>query len=63
MYRVILDSRVDFEMMKGYAITFEFATDNITRDWPKLTVPANLEQKLASMQSETIGVNYKIALE
>lgn len=50
-------------MMKGYAITFEFATDNITRDWPKLTVPANLEQKLASMQSETIGVNYKIALE
>ncbi|RTE71387.1 hypothetical protein BHE90_014214 [Fusarium euwallaceae] len=60
---VILDSRVDYEMTEGYAITFEFATDDIIENWPKLEVPAKLGQKVASMQSETIRVNYELALE
>ncbi len=54
MYRVILDSRVDYEMKEGYAITFEFATDDIIETWSKMKVPAKLGQKMASVQSETI---------
>lgn len=63
MRSVILDSRVDYEMKKGYAITFEFATDDIIENWPKMKVPAKLGQKVASMQTETIRVNYELALE
>ena len=48
-------------MKEGYAITFEFATDEIIKDWPKLKVPEELEQKIASMQSDTIRVNYELA--
>lgn len=50
-------------MTEGYAITFEFATGDIIENWSKLRVPAKLGQKVASMQSETIRVNYELALE
>lgn len=63
MHRVILDSRVDYEMKKGYAITFEFAMDNIIKNWPKMRVPAHLGQKVARMQTEMIAVNYEVAQE
>lgn len=60
---VILDSRVDYEMKEGYVITFVFATDDIIENWSKMKVPAKLEQKVASMQSEIIRVNYELVLE
>lgn len=61
LYSVILDSRVDYELKKGYAITLEFATDDIIQTtWPKLKVPATLEQEVVRMQSETIKVNYTV---
>ena len=63
MCRVILDSRVDYEMKEGYAITFEFATDDIIKNWSKMRVPAKLGQKVAGMQSEMIRVNFEVAPE
>lgn len=47
-------------MTEGYAITFEFAKEDITKNWPRLKVPASLEQKLVRMQSRTIRVNYEL---
>jgi hypothetical protein len=44
-------------------IKFEFATDDIIENWPKMIVPALLEQKVASIQSDGIRLNYKVALE
>ena len=60
MCRVILDARVDYEMKEGYAITFEFATDSIIKNWPKMMVPTKLVQKVAGMQTEMITVNYEV---
>lgn len=60
MCRVILDARVDYEMKEGYAITFEFATDDIINDWSKMVVPPKLGQKVARMQTEMIRVNYEL---
>jgi hypothetical protein len=58
--RVILDARVGFEILKGYAITFEFAMYDIAHRWAKMILPrsAMLEKKVQDMQSEDIGVNF-----
>jgi hypothetical protein len=58
--RVILDARVGFEILKGYVITFEFATYDIANRWKKMILPhsAMLEKKVQDMQNEDIGVNF-----
>ncbi|KAK4071304.1 hypothetical protein Purlil1_13471 [Purpureocillium lilacinum] len=57
----ILDGRVGFEIKKGYAITFEFATVDILDKWPKLILPntPGLAERVAGMQSSMIRVNFE----
>jgi hypothetical protein len=61
-HRIIFDARIGFEIKKGYAITFEFATINVVEKWPKMILPSSLEliQKVADMESDL--VNRKIRM-
>ena len=42
-FRTIFDARIGFEIMEGYAITFEFATIDVVETWPKMILPGLLE--------------------
>lgn len=46
--------------MKGYAITFEFATVDIVERWPKLIFPnlPGLAERVAEMETSKIGLNF-----
>lgn len=59
--RAIVDGRVGSELVKGYAITFEFATTEIIGVWPHLSLP-NTQlhiDKVARMQSAKIRMNVR----
>lgn len=58
--RVILDARTKYETKQGYAIKFEFVTEDLIKSWPKMVLPKSdvLERKVDSMQSAEIGVNF-----
>uniref|UniRef100_A0A1Y1LJC5 Uncharacterized protein n=1 Tax=Photinus pyralis TaxID=7054 RepID=A0A1Y1LJC5_PHOPY len=57
---VILDARTNYEIKQGYAIKFEFVTEDLIKSWPKMVLPKSgvLERKVDSMQSAEIGVNF-----
>ncbi|PVH91196.1 hypothetical protein DM02DRAFT_678204 [Periconia macrospinosa] len=56
----VLDARLAFKNLKGFAIYFVFATKEELEDWPKKIFPAGqgLEQKALQMNSSTIGLNF-----
>jgi len=56
----ILDARLAFKTLKGFAIYFVFGTKEELKGWPKKQFPGGkeLEQKAAEMDSPTIGVNF-----
>ncbi|KAM4058165.1 hypothetical protein HRG_014529 [Hirsutella rhossiliensis] len=57
----VLDGRIGFEIKRGYAITFEFATVDILERWTKMTLPntPGLAEKVAGMQSSNIRINFE----
>jgi hypothetical protein len=59
--RVVLDSRVGYEMKEGYPIIFEFGTEDVVKNWAKMILPklSGLPQKVAEMESPKIGLNFE----
>lgn len=57
---MILDARLAFSIVDGFAITFAFATNDELERWSKMRIPKepNLIQKVTEMKSKTIGVNF-----
>jgi len=59
---VILDARLGFQIERGYAITFLFATDEVVTKWAKIVLPysAGLERRVAAIEalSTKIGFNF-----
>ncbi|KJZ69323.1 hypothetical protein HIM_11281 [Hirsutella minnesotensis 3608] len=57
----ILDGRVAFEIVSGYAITFEFATVDVLDKWTKMILPKTpgLAERVAGMQSSKIRINFE----
>jgi hypothetical protein len=41
--KTIFDARIGFELKEGYAITFEFATIDIVKNWLKIVLSSSLE--------------------
>lgn len=58
--RAVFDGRIGFELNKGYAITFEFATVDVVEIWPTMTLPntPGLAEKVTAMQSPNIRINF-----
>ena len=60
--RVILDARLGFQIKRGYAITFLYATDEALAKWKKIVLPysAGLERRVADIEalSTKIGFNF-----
>ncbi|KAH8708414.1 hypothetical protein GQ44DRAFT_777187 [Phaeosphaeriaceae sp. PMI808] len=56
----ILDARLAFKNVKGFAIYFVFATKEELMGWRKKKFPGGeeLEQKASQMESPTIGLNF-----
>ncbi|KAK4107107.1 hypothetical protein N656DRAFT_720756 [Canariomyces notabilis] len=57
----LLDARLAFNIIEGFAITFAFATQEELRTWSKMRIPKQidrLDQKMAEMESKHIGVNF-----
>ncbi|RSL40390.1 hypothetical protein CEP51_016705, partial [Fusarium floridanum] len=50
--KVILDSRVGFELIQGYVLVHEFAREDLVEDWVKMEVPSALKAKAHSLESE-----------
>lgn len=52
--RTIFDARIGFELKEGYAITFEFATADVIKTWPKIVLPSSPEliQKVGDMERD-----------
>ncbi|KAG4425785.1 hypothetical protein IFR04_000992 [Cadophora malorum] len=50
----IFDARIGFELKEGYAITFEFATADVIKTWPKIVLPSSPEliQKVGDMERD-----------
>lgn len=61
VHRAILDGRVAFEIVNGYAITFEFATVDVLDIWPKMILPntPGLAERVAGMQGSKIRINFE----
>lgn len=61
--RVIFDARVAFEIQKGYAITFMFATEEVVAKWAKIALPNTIEikRKVDELESLSthIGFNFE----
>ncbi len=59
--RVVLDSRVGFEMQEGYPIIFAFGAEDVVKNWVKMILPKldGLPQKVANMESPKIGLNFE----
>ncbi|XP_044717997.1 uncharacterized protein HRG_07357 [Hirsutella rhossiliensis] len=57
---VILDARLSFEIKQGSATMFAFTTRDELATWAKMILPKSpgLAQKVAEMESTTIGVNF-----
>jgi hypothetical protein len=60
--RVIFDARLGFEIKRGYAITFMFATPDLIVSWPKIALPysTRLAEKAAELERKSvkIGLNF-----
>jgi hypothetical protein len=58
--RLICDARLSWRRVKGYVIFFVFATEDELARWPAKKYPKGdeFEQKIAQMQSRTIGVKF-----
>jgi hypothetical protein len=58
--RAIFDAGVGFEIKKGYAITYEFATVDIVVNWPKMILPNSpeLKQKVEDMEGDLKKRNF-----
>lgn len=59
--RVIIDARTRYEIKEGYAIKFEFVTEDlVTTKWPKMMLPSmdSLRRKVDEMQSAKIALNF-----
>ncbi|KAK4132082.1 hypothetical protein BT67DRAFT_444200 [Trichocladium antarcticum] len=57
----LLDARLAFNIIEGFAITFAFATQEELQTWSKMRIPRQtdrLAQKMAEMGSKHIGVNF-----
>lgn len=63
---VILDARLGFQIKKGYAITFVFATDEVLAKWKKIVLPysAGLERRVADIKASStkIGLNFNLKI-
>jgi hypothetical protein len=59
-HRAILDARLSFKRVKGFAIYFVFATKEELESWPKKRFPGgdDLKGKAAKMESTRIGLNF-----
>ena len=59
-HRAILDARLAFKTVRGFAIHFVLATKEELEGWPKKQFPGerDLERKAAEMETPTIGVNF-----
>ena len=59
-HRAILDGALRFTIVQGRAIMFGFAEREELEEWGKMHLPnnQNLKQKVAQMESTTIGVNF-----
>jgi hypothetical protein len=59
-HRAILDGALRFTTIQGKAIMFGFADREELKEWGKMHLPNNqaLKQKVAQMESSTIGVNF-----
>ncbi len=59
--RALLDARLAFNIIEGFAVTFAFATQEELQTWSKMRIPRQtdrLAQKMAEMGSKHIGVNF-----
>ncbi len=65
--RTIFDARIGFELKEGYAITFEFATADVIKTWPKMVLPSSpeliqkvgdMERDLENRKFQKIGMNF-----
>lgn len=61
-YRAICDSRTRFEIKKGYAIIFEFATPDIVVRWQKMKLPSSPEliKKVGDMEKDLVNRKVKM---
>ena len=61
MGRAILDGRLGFEIIHGVSITFGFASEGELKEWAKMQLPnvKSLINKVAEMESATIGTNFE----
>jgi len=59
-YRLICDARLSWRRRKGYILFFVFATKEELARWPGKMYPMDddMVQKVAQMQSPTIGVKF-----
>lgn len=57
----MLDGRLGFKILQGFAITFGFATEEELKEWAKMQLPKaqTLINKAAEMESPTIGMNFE----
>lgn len=60
-YRAILDGRLGFKIVQGFAITFGFAAREELKEWAQMKLPnaQSLKRKVAEMESTTIGMNFE----
>lgn len=59
-YRAILDARLAFKTVKGFAIHFVFGTKEELEGWPKKEFLGgeDIVRKAAEMESPKIGTNF-----
>lgn len=65
MNRIIVDARLGFKVVQGFAITFGFARREELKEWAKMRLPKtpSLIDKVAGMESSTIGTNFEFVDE
>ena len=60
-HRAIVDARLGFKILQGFTITFGFATQDELKGWVTMKLPssARLKEKVASMTTKKIGMNFE----
>jgi hypothetical protein len=60
-YRAIVDARLAFTILQGFTITFGFANQDELKGWITMKLPNSdrLKEKVASMTTEKIGMNFE----
>ena len=63
--RAIVDGRLGFKIMAGFTITLGFATKEELKVWAKMKLPKAQEliEKVAEMESATMGTNFEFRNE